>query len=50
MAVLTAILYLAAIVLIVLAAIGVNARVSLVLLGVVCALTAHALPAITTAF
>jgi hypothetical protein len=49
MAVLTAILYLAAIVLLVLAAVGVNAHVSLVLLGAACALTAHALPAITTA-
>lgn len=48
MAVLTAILYLAAIILIVLAAIGVNARVSLALLGAACALTAHSLPAITT--
>jgi hypothetical protein len=45
---LQAILYLAAVVLLVLAAIGVNARVSLALLGAACALTAHALPAITT--
>ncbi len=42
-----ALLYLAAIVLLVLAAFGVPARVSLALIGAACALLAFALPAIT---
>lgn len=49
MPLLQALLYITAVVLIVLAAIVVNARVSLALLGAACALTAHALPVIAAA-
>lgn len=42
-----AILYIAAVLLLVLAAFGVPARVSLALLGTACALLAYALPTIT---
>lgn len=48
MQLLQAILYLAAITLIVLAAFRVNTRVSLALLGAGCGLLAYALPVITT--
>lgn len=41
-----ALLYLVAVVLLVLAAVGVSSRVSLALLGAACALLAYALPAI----
>lgn len=44
MATLVTVLYLAAVILLVLAAIGVPARVSLALLGAACALLAYALP------
>lgn len=47
MALIQAILYIAAIILIALAAAGIPARVSLALLGAACALLAYALPAIT---
>lgn len=46
MALAQAVLYLVAVLLIVLAAVGVPARVSLALLGAGCALLAYALPAI----
>jgi len=46
MATLQAVLYIAAVVLLVLAAFGVPARVSLALLGAACALLAYSLPAI----
>lgn len=46
MALAQALLYLAAVVLLVLAAFGVPARVSLALLGAACALLAFALPAV----
>lgn len=46
MAILIALLYLAAVILLVLAALGVTARVSLALLGAACALLAFSLPAI----
>lgn len=46
MAFAAALLYLAAAVLLVLAAVGVPARVSLALLGAACAVLAYALPAI----
>lgn len=45
-----ALLYLAAVALIVLAGLGVPARVSLALLGAACALLAHSLPAIVAGF
>lgn len=45
-----AILYLVAVVLLVLAAVGVPSRVSLALLGAACALLAYALPAIAGGF
>lgn len=45
-----ALLYLAAVVLVVVAAFGVPARVSLSLLGFACALLAFALPAIAAGF
>lgn len=50
MALAQALLYLAAIVLLVLAAFGVPARVSLALLGAACALLAYALPALQAGF
>lgn len=49
MLLLQAILYIAAVVLIVLAAFGIPARVSLALLGAACALLAYTLPTITAA-
>ncbi len=45
-----AILYVVAVVLLVLAAVGVPSRVSLALLGAACALLAYALPAIAAGF
>jgi hypothetical protein len=48
MALSQAILYLAAVILLVLAAFGIPARVSLALLGAATALLAYALPAITS--
>lgn len=45
-----AILYLVAVILLVVAAFGVPARVSLALLGAACALLAYALPAIAGGF
>lgn len=50
MKVAVALLYLAAVLLIVLAGCGVPARVSLALLGAACALLAFSLPAIQTGF
>jgi hypothetical protein len=49
MALLQAILYITAFVLLLLAALGVPARISLALLGAALALLAYTLPAITTA-
>jgi hypothetical protein len=45
MALVIALLFLAAVILLVLAALGVTSRVSLALLGAACALLAYALPA-----
>jgi hypothetical protein len=45
-----ALLYIAALLLLVLAACGVPARVSLALLGAACALLAYSLPAVSVAF
>lgn len=50
MALASAILYLAAVILLVLAACGVPSRVSLALLAAACALLAFSLPAITGGF
>jgi hypothetical protein len=50
MATAQALLYIAALLLLVLAACGVPARVSLALLGAACALLAYALPAIAAGF
>jgi hypothetical protein len=50
MALAQALLYLAAILLLVLAAVGVPARVSLALLGAACALLAFSLPTIAAGF
>lgn len=49
MLLLQAILYITAVVLLVLAAFGIPARVSLALLGAACALLAYTLPTITAA-
>lgn len=50
MAVVVAVLYLVAVVLLVLAACGVPARISLALLGAACALAAYSLPAMAAGF
>lgn len=47
---LIAILYLAAVILLVLAAVGIPARISLALLGAACALLAFSLPAMQAGF
>jgi hypothetical protein len=50
MKVITALLYLAAVILLVIAAFPINSRVSLALLGAACALLAFALPAMQAGF
>lgn len=50
MALAVALLYLAAVILLVLAALGVPSRVSLALLAAACALLAYSLPAIAAGF